>query len=132
MPLGTGNLLAANLGVPAGLEAASEAGRHPVRSIDVGRVNGEAFTVMAGSGFDAAMIGDADDEDKARFGTLAYVRSGLANLRQPLQHTTVWSTTSRGSPAAPRWSWSGTTAASSAAWSCSPTPRPTTASSTWR
>lgn len=89
VPLGTGNLLAANLGVPAGLEAAGDSGRHPTRAIDVGSVNGEAFSVMAGSGFDALMIADASSEAKARFGTLAYALSGLRNLRRPLEQTTV-------------------------------------------
>ena len=89
VPLGTGNLLAANLGVPSGLDAAADVGTAPTRSIDLGRVNGEAFSVMAGSGFDALMIRDADADAKARFGTAAYVVSALKHLRRPLESTRV-------------------------------------------
>src|SRR5207248_3034884 len=51
------------------------------RRIDVGRLNGERFAVMAGSGIDAAMIRDADGGLKARLGRIAYVWSGLKTLR---------------------------------------------------
>jgi diacylglycerol kinase (ATP) len=89
IPLGTGNLLASNLGVPSGLDAATGIGRGERRRIDLGRVNGEAFAVMAGSGFDALMIRDADDDLKSRFGTAAYVLSGAKNLRGKLIRTKV-------------------------------------------
>ena len=49
------------------------------RPMDVGRFNGERFAVMAGAGFDAAMIKGADDL-KERLGRAAYVLSGAANL----------------------------------------------------
>ena len=52
------------------------------RELDVGRFNGERFAVMAGAGFDAAMIRDAGDGGlKERFGRVAYVWSGSENLR---------------------------------------------------
>ena len=89
VPLGTGNLLASNLSIDSGLQAASGAGRGAQRRIDLGRVNGEAFSVMAGSGFDALMIRDADSTLKSRFGTLAYVVSGAKHLRADLVHTKV-------------------------------------------
>ena len=89
VPLGTGNLLAANLAVPSGLEAAPTAGQRPKKTIDVGIVNGEPFAVMAGSGFDAVMIRDADDEMKSRFGTVAYLVSAAKHLGDALHTTTV-------------------------------------------
>lgn len=89
IPLGTGNLLASNLAISPGLRAASGVGRGADRTIDLGRVNGEAFAVMAGSGFDALMIRDADDSIKSRFGTVAYVFSGAKHLRADLVHTSV-------------------------------------------
>jgi diacylglycerol kinase (ATP) len=49
-------------------------------SFDVGRFNGERFAVMAGAGFDAAMIRDAGSL-KERFGRIAYVWTGAENLR---------------------------------------------------
>jgi YegS/Rv2252/BmrU family lipid kinase len=80
LPAGTSNLLARNLGVPLDLEGAVEAGlRGPARRIDVGRLNDERFAVMAGVGFDAAMIRDADAH-KDRFGRGAYVWSSTRNL----------------------------------------------------
>jgi len=82
IPAGTANLLASNLGIPkeiaAAVEIALTGGR---RRIDLGRVNGEHFAVMAGAGFDAKMIGDADGTLKDRFGRLAYVWTGAKNLR---------------------------------------------------
>jgi YegS/Rv2252/BmrU family lipid kinase len=82
LPAGTANLLAKNLGIPHDLEEALDTaltGRS--RCLDVGVVNGEHFTVMAGAGFDARMIEDADRDAKAHLGSLAYVRSGAAALR---------------------------------------------------
>jgi diacylglycerol kinase (ATP) len=82
LPAGTANLLASNLGIPKELEAAVEIGlAGGRRRIDVGRLNGERFAVMAGAGFDARMIGDADGTLKDRFGRLAYVWTGAKNLR---------------------------------------------------
>ena len=57
VPAGTANLLATNLGIPADIEDAVETALHGARrTIDVGRLNGERFGVMAGAGLDAAMI----------------------------------------------------------------------------
>src|SRR5215216_2901913 len=56
VPAGTANLLASNLGIPNDIEGAVVAGLYgPRRPLDVGRVNGERFAVMAGAGFDALM-----------------------------------------------------------------------------
>lgn len=71
LPLGTGNLLAANLELPSGLDTVELAITGRVRRIDVAEVNGESFAVMAGSGLDALMIGDANATAKRRFGSLA-------------------------------------------------------------
>ncbi|MDP9257190.1 MAG: diacylglycerol kinase family lipid kinase [Actinomycetota bacterium] len=83
IPAGTANLLATNLGIPKDIEAAVEIGlAGGRRRIDVGRINDERFAVMAGAGFDARMIGDADGGLKDRVGRLAYVWTGAKNLRQ--------------------------------------------------
>ena len=89
VPLGTGNLLASNLGIPTGLSAGGGVGRGERRRIDLGRVNGEAFAVMAGSGFDALMIRDANETLKSTVGTAAYILSGAKNLRTDLVATRV-------------------------------------------
>jgi YegS/Rv2252/BmrU family lipid kinase len=82
IPAGTANLLATNLGIPKDIEAAVEIGlAGNLRSIDVGRMNGERFAVMAGAGFDARMIADADGALKDRVGRLAYIWTGAKNIR---------------------------------------------------
>ncbi|MGV8964957.1 MAG: DUF4235 domain-containing protein [Cellulomonas sp.] len=82
LPAGTGNLLATNLGVPhdpaEAVRLATVGGRG---RIDIGDVDGQAFAVMAGIGFDAALIGDASTKLKARIGAPAYVVSALRHLR---------------------------------------------------
>jgi diacylglycerol kinase (ATP) len=81
LPAGTANLLAANLGVPHDVAEAVRVGLHgDRRRLDTGTVNGEHFTVMAGAGFDARMISDADRGTKDRLGRAAYVVTGLRNL----------------------------------------------------
>ena len=89
VPLGTGNLLAANLELPSGLDAVELAVAGRVRRIDVAEVNGESFAVMAGSGLDALMIRDANATTKRLFGSLAYVASAVRNLPTRLVPTTV-------------------------------------------
>lgn len=81
LPAGTANLLATNLGVPKDLTAAVEIGLGGLRRrLDLGTMNGERFAVMAGVGFDALMIRDADRGAKDRFGRLAYVWAGARHL----------------------------------------------------
>ena len=82
LPAGTANLLATNLGVPQDIERAVAIGLHGERrKLDVGQFEGEHFAVMAGIGFDAAMIQQADGTLKDRFGRAAYVWTGSKNLR---------------------------------------------------
>ncbi len=78
---GTGNLLARNLDIPLDLiEGVRVAVHGRRRRVDVGIVGEEKFAVMAGIGFDAAMLRDASEKAKARVGPVAYVFSGLSNL----------------------------------------------------
>ena len=82
IPAGTANLYATNLGIPADIEQAVAIGlRGDRRALDVGRFGKERFAVMAGAGFDAAMIRGADDI-KERMGRSAYLWSGARSLRQ--------------------------------------------------
>jgi diacylglycerol kinase (ATP) len=83
IPAGTANLLATNLGISKDIKSAVEIGLSGnARAIDVGRINGERFAVMAGAGFDARMIGDADGGLKDRVGRMAYIWTGAKNIRQ--------------------------------------------------
>jgi YegS/Rv2252/BmrU family lipid kinase len=81
LPAGTANLLATNLDIPIDLRAAVDIAVHgEARPIDVGQMNGEYFAVMAGAGFDALMIRDAEEGAlKERFGKAGYVVAGIRN-----------------------------------------------------
>jgi diacylglycerol kinase family enzyme len=102
LPRGTGNLLARNLFLPLDdLGAAvrvAMSGRDLL--IDVGRcvldLTGEderpqtlSFLVMAGLGFDAAIMADVQEGMKDRLGWLAYVAAGARNLRGPQMKVTL-------------------------------------------
>lgn len=107
VPLGTGNLLARNLDLPLTRldEQLRIALTASARAIDVGwlRVGGprreedgsdaveaprllvggdkgHLFLVIAGLGFDAAMVASTDDELKARVGWMAYFVAGAKHL----------------------------------------------------
>jgi diacylglycerol kinase (ATP) len=81
VPAGTANLFASNLGIPKTIEGAVAVGLRGERHrFDAIRFKGEHFVVMAGVGFDAAMIRDAGGL-KDRIGRVAYVWSGTKNLR---------------------------------------------------
>lgn len=90
LPAGTANLLANNLGIPIDLDHAVSVGLYGRdRHLDLGRMNGEHFAVMAGIGLDALMIRDADAGLKERFGRAAYVWTGARHVREPPVQTTV-------------------------------------------
>jgi YegS/Rv2252/BmrU family lipid kinase len=77
LPAGTANLLARNLGIPIDLTAAVDIGLGgDRRRLDVGVLNDERFAVMAGVGYDALVMREADDTLKRHLGQLAYVVSG--------------------------------------------------------
>jgi YegS/Rv2252/BmrU family lipid kinase len=81
IPLGTGNLLARNVGLPMGLEEAlAVALGGPQQPIDAGRVNGSLFVVMAGLGLDARMLDDTSEPLKKRIGWLAYALTAVRHL----------------------------------------------------
>jgi diacylglycerol kinase (ATP) len=82
LPAGTANLLAANLDIPRDLAEAVRIGFHGTRrALDLGKINGEHFAVMAGAGFDGALIREADRNLKDRLGRLAYAWTGLQHVK---------------------------------------------------
>jgi YegS/Rv2252/BmrU family lipid kinase len=82
IPLGTGNLLARNLGLPIDLsEALTVALTGRGRRLDTCRANGSLFLTMAGLGLDAKMLAGASEPVKKRFGWGAYVVAALRHLR---------------------------------------------------
>lgn len=118
IPVGTGNLLARNLDIPLGdpLAALQIALDGTDRTIDVGwmrvlrseadvdddvaeaaddlpadteQPRDHIFLVIAGIGFDAAMVADTDDQLKARVGWMAYFVSGIKHLHGRRLRTSV-------------------------------------------
>ncbi|MEQ7127463.1 diacylglycerol kinase family protein [Actinopolymorpha sp. B11F2] len=89
VPVGTGNLLVRNLGLPLDRAAALRvAFTGQDRQLDLVRVEGDGvptdrFAVMAGLGLDAAVVGEAPPKLKARMGWGAYVVSIARNLSFP-------------------------------------------------
>ncbi|MFE1786860.1 diacylglycerol kinase family protein [Streptomyces sp. NPDC059525] len=95
VPCGTGNLLAHNLRLDAdpatALEAALAGG---TARIDLGRIRGDGpqparFAVMAGAGFDAAMVAGASDRVKRRLGWAAYAVSAVRHLGDPRMRLSI-------------------------------------------
>ena len=83
LPIGTGNLLVRNLGLPLDLGEALDCAAGSGRDhIDVLQADGRCFAVMAGLGFDATMMRETDDAGKTRFGWLAYLGGGFRALRR--------------------------------------------------
>jgi diacylglycerol kinase (ATP) len=88
VPLGTGNLLARNLGVDINdpVSACYDVLNGSEKAIDVvkARLNHsddeQVFLVMAGLGYDAAIMADTVDVLKDRMGWLAYVEAGIRKL----------------------------------------------------
>jgi len=111
VPLGTGNLTARALGVPARADRAVEAGfGGRDRTIDLGRVEGGFggrdctiglggaagagtagiwFTAMAGIGLDAAVVAAAGERLKRRLGWTAYAAAGVRRLALPPREFTI-------------------------------------------
>ena len=95
IPAGTGNLLARNLDVPLYLRSAIDVALNGQdRAIDLVEVGGDGiedthFMVMAGMGFDAAIMEGVNEEIKRKVGWLAYVLSALKALMFPTMRLEV-------------------------------------------
>jgi diacylglycerol kinase (ATP) len=102
LPMGTGNLLARNVGLPVHWpEALAVALTGADRCIDSGWVSGSggvddsghpdgtAFVVMAGLGLDARMLRDTSEPLKRRLGWAAYAVSAVHHLRDRPTRVTV-------------------------------------------
>ncbi len=89
IPAGTGNLLARNLDIPLFLRVAIDVAlTGQDRAIDMVKVSGDGiedthFMVMAGMGFDAAIMEGVNEDFKAKVGWIAYVLSALKSLMFP-------------------------------------------------
>lgn len=77
-PLGTANVLAAEIGLPRSLAACADVvctGR--LRAVHLGAFDGRLFIIMAGIGFDARVVADVSPALKRRLRKAAYVLKTL-------------------------------------------------------
>jgi len=101
IPVGTGNVLARNLGLPLGNlnRSASIAVSGTNRRIDVGQVTmtfegdrpseSHVFGVMAGLGLDAKIFANTNSRLKRRIGWVAYIDGGLRSLPVTFERLSV-------------------------------------------
>jgi YegS/Rv2252/BmrU family lipid kinase len=91
LPAGTSNLLAKNLSIPITVRGAVDvAVQGEPRPLDIGVMNEEHFAVMAGTGFDALMIREADDSElKDRLGRIGYVWAGVRHTGVSPAHAEI-------------------------------------------
>ena len=86
LPLGTANNLARNLGIPSGLEEASQVLRTgEVRLIDLGVVNERLFLNVAGLGLSTEINRRIQAELKRKWGVFGYALAALRLLRYARQ-----------------------------------------------
>ncbi|RLB44132.1 MAG: hypothetical protein DRH12_00945 [Deltaproteobacteria bacterium] len=82
IPVGTGNVLARELGIPLKdpLKAASLAMKGKRRAVDLGHVDGRCFLLMSGIGFDGEVAARLTAAHKRVLGLWAYVLASLVTF----------------------------------------------------
>lgn len=82
IPAGTGNMIARELGIPDGMEAAVSliAGPHRARRIDAMRIGGRVYILNASVGISASVIGGTTRKSKSRFGSIAYFGTAILKM----------------------------------------------------
>ncbi len=83
LPGGTGNAMAAELGIPLALRQAAElicAQEYRLRAVDMGQTGERLFMLRASIGLQATLTERATREMKDRFGNLAYLISAIQVL----------------------------------------------------
>ena len=86
LPTGTTNVVAQELNIPLKLEKACQllAGEHKLRAIDALQFGQQFFVLSVGIGLDALAMQTTSQEDKRRYGKLAYVW-GIVKLIMGIQ-----------------------------------------------
>lgn len=82
LPLGTANVLARELGLPVDLASACRVMIEPgaFKAVDAMKVKDRYVFTQVGVGIDALMIRDTPDENKRRFGRVAYLWTAFTRL----------------------------------------------------
>jgi diacylglycerol kinase (ATP) len=90
IPVGTGNVLAHEIGLIADVAAVVRMlFDGPRVRVVCARANGEPFLLMTGAGFDARVLSAVDQRWKGRVGKIAYAGPLLGALAQPLDQLCV-------------------------------------------
>ena len=90
VPVGTGNVLAHEIGLAAKAACRrAHAAERPRHHCACARVNGEPFLLMAGAGFDGRVIAALDHRFKSYVGKAAYAGPMLGALVRPMDALTV-------------------------------------------
>ncbi len=85
LPTGTANLFARAMALPGDVDGTVDMILHGAsRTIDAGRCNDLTFSIMAGTGVDAALL-DGAEATKDRMGVAAYVASAVKEARHRRQ-----------------------------------------------
>jgi YegS/Rv2252/BmrU family lipid kinase len=86
IPRGTGNLLAANLGIPTDLSSALQVlYEGAAKKIDVGRIGSSYFALLAGVGTAADIMENTESRHKKWLGMWAYLVHGVRTILQANQ-----------------------------------------------
>jgi diacylglycerol kinase (ATP) len=82
LPLGTGNVVARELGIPINLERALAVltGPHTTQTVDSMQVGDQLYLLAVGAGISGRMMRDTDHCAKRRFGRLSYLWPGIQGL----------------------------------------------------
>ncbi len=90
IPLGTGNVLAHELGLDRSARALAQMlMQGPVMPVMLASANGERFLLMAGMGFDGRVIAALDHQTKSQVGKAAFALPTLKALSAPLDEIAV-------------------------------------------
>lgn len=90
IPVGTGNVLAHEIGLAATEAVVSRVLLDgPVAKIACAQANGEPFLLMVGAGFDARVLAALDQRLKSRVGKMAYAGPLLGALIRPVDTLTI-------------------------------------------
>jgi diacylglycerol kinase family enzyme len=90
IPVGTGNVLAHEIGLKTTAEAIARALLDgPAVQVACAHANGEPFLLMAGAGFDARILIDLNQRAKSLLGRSAYAAPLVGALFRPLDTLTV-------------------------------------------
>ena len=90
IPLGTGNVVAREIGLQRTAKAVADTLIDgPIRTVHGARANGEPFYLMAGAGFDGRVVGCLNQSLKRTLGRAAFGPAMMSAWRQPIDRLQV-------------------------------------------